>query len=89
VPRVGPLGQQQVTYLVAKAVWVVDGARAFASTLDSIGGLRPPIDADRAAAICELLMDPLPYRRLVLLRGWTPEDYTELLQRTASAALNP
>ena len=34
-------------------------------------------------------MDPMPYRRLVLLRGWTPEEYTEYLQRTAAAALLP
>ena len=34
-------------------------------------------------------MDPMPYRRLVLLRGWTPEEYTEYLQRMATAALLP
>ena len=47
------------------------------------------LDVDRAAAITELLMDPMPYRRLVLLRGWTPEEYTEYLQTVAAATLLP
>ena len=66
-----------------------DGARRFATRLATIGGLRPALDVDRAAAIAELLMDPLPYRRLVLHWGWTPEDYTDYLQRMAAAALLP
>ena len=65
------------------------GARAFVTRLKAIDGLRPPLDIDRATAIAELLMDPMPYRRLVLLRGWTPEEYTDFLQRTAAAALLP
>ena len=65
------------------------GALALVTRLEAIGGLRPGLDIDRAAAITEVLMDPLPYRRLVLLRGWTPEEYTEFLQRTAAAALLP
>lgn len=62
-------------------------ARTFVGRLDAIGGLRPVLDIDRGAAIAELLMDPMPYRRLVLLRGWTPDEYTEYLQRMAAAAL--
>ena len=65
------------------------GALTLVTRLEAIGGLRPGLDADRAAAITEVLMDPLPYRRLVLLRGWTPEEYTEFLQQTAAAALLP
>jgi AcrR family transcriptional regulator len=65
------------------------GALAFVTRLEAVSGLRAGLDADRAAAIAELLMDPLPYRRLVLLRGWTPEEYTEYLQRMARAALLP
>jgi AcrR family transcriptional regulator len=65
------------------------GARAFVTRLEAIGGLRPALDVDRAAAIAELLMDPMPYRRLVLMRGWTPEEHTEYLQRMAAAALLP
>ncbi len=63
------------------------GARAFVGRLDAIGGLRPSLDVERGAAIAELLMDPMPYRRLVLLRGWTPAEYAEYLQRMAVAAL--
>ena len=47
------------------------------------------LDVERATAIAELLMDPLPYRRLVVLRGWTLEEYTGYLQRMAAAALLP
>jgi AcrR family transcriptional regulator len=65
------------------------GARTFTTRLDAIGGLRPELDIDRATAIAELLMDPMPYRRLVQRCGWTPEEYTEYLQRTAAAALLP
>jgi AcrR family transcriptional regulator len=65
------------------------GARTFITRLAAIGGLRPELDIDRATAIAELLMDPMPYRRLVLLHGWTPEEYIAYLQRTAAAALLP
>ena len=57
--------------------------------LAAIGGLRPGLDVVQAAAIAELLMDPMSYRRLVLLRGWTPVEHAEYLQRTAAAALLP
>jgi AcrR family transcriptional regulator len=63
------------------------GARAFAMRLEALGGLRAGLDVDRAAAITEVLMDPLPYRRLVAQRGWTPEEYTDYLQRMAAGAL--
>jgi AcrR family transcriptional regulator len=65
------------------------GARSFVTRLDSIGGLRPGLDIDRAAAITELLMDPMPYRRLVQEHGWTPEEHTDYLQRIATTALLP
>ena len=64
-----------------------NGARAFVTRLAAVGGLRPGLDVDRATAIAELLMDPMPYRRLVQQRGWPPEDYTDFLQRTAAGAL--
>jgi AcrR family transcriptional regulator len=66
-----------------------DGARAFVTRLHTIGGLRPSLDLERASAIVDLLMDPLPYRRLVQLRGWTTAEYTEYLQQAAAAALLP
>jgi AcrR family transcriptional regulator len=65
------------------------GALVFATRLAAIGGLRPELGVDRVAAIAELLMDPIAYRRLVLLRGWTTEEYSEYLQRMARAALLP
>jgi AcrR family transcriptional regulator len=65
------------------------GARAFAGRLDAIGGLRPGVDLDRAAAIAEVLMDPMPYRRLVVMRGWTFEAYVEYLQQVAAVSLLP
>jgi AcrR family transcriptional regulator len=63
------------------------GARAFAAQLDAIGGLRADLDVERAAAIVELLMDPLTYRRLVIVRRWTPEEHIAYLDRIAAAAL--
>jgi AcrR family transcriptional regulator len=66
-----------------------DGARAFVARLRAINGLRPDLDEDRGSAITELLMDPLPYRRLVQLRGWTAAEYTDYLRRAAAAALLP
>ena len=65
------------------------GARAFVTQLEAIGGLRPGLDVERGAAIAEVLMDPMPYRRLVVLRGWTSEEYADYLQRTAAIALLP
>jgi AcrR family transcriptional regulator len=65
------------------------GARAFVTRLHTIGGLRPSLDLDRASAIVDLLMDPVPYRRLVQLRGWTMAEYTEYLEQAAVAALLP
>jgi AcrR family transcriptional regulator len=65
------------------------GGLAFVTRLHAIGGLRPSLDPDRASAIADVLMDPLPYRRLVQLHGWTTAEYTEYLQQAAAAALLP
>ena len=64
-----------------------DGARALVSRLDAIGGLRPGLDVERAAAIADVLIDPMPYRRLVVLRDWPFEAYVEYQQRIAAASL--
>jgi hypothetical protein len=29
------------------------------------------------ASVAELLIDPEPFRRLVIRHGWTPDEYTE------------
>jgi AcrR family transcriptional regulator len=65
------------------------GAEAVVGRLADLGGLRPGLDKHRATAIAELLIDPEPFRRLVLRHGWTPDQYTEHLQRMAAAALLP
>lgn len=62
------------------------GARAFTELLQAIGGLRPDLPLDRATAIAEILMDPLPCRRLVFDAGWTLEEYADYLERMARAA---
>ena len=66
-----------------------DGARNLVARLHELGGLRPELDRDRASAIVDLLMDPLPYRRLVQLRRWSMEEYTEYLEQAAVTALFP
>ena len=65
------------------------GARAFVARLDSIGGLRPGLDRDAAAAITEVVMDPMPYRRLVVMRGWSFEAYVRYIEQIAAASLLP
>jgi len=65
------------------------GARAFVMRLKKVGGLQPALDVGRATAIVEVLMDPMPYRRLVTLHGWSHAEYTDYIQRTAAVALLP
>jgi len=65
----------------------VAGARAIAARLAAAGGLRPGLGLDEAAAILDVLIDPMPYRRLVVLRGWTFEAYAAHIQQTAVASL--
>jgi AcrR family transcriptional regulator len=63
------------------------GARALVSHLDEIGGLRAGLDVDRATEAAAVLMDPMPYRRLVADAGWRFDDYVALVERMAAAAL--
>ena len=63
------------------------GARALVSHLDEIGGLRAGLDVDRAAEAAAVLMDPMPYRRLVVDAGWDFDDYVALVERMSAAAL--
>jgi AcrR family transcriptional regulator len=64
-----------------------DGARRFVEHLAEIGGLRADLRADRAAQVAELLMDPVPCRRLVIDGGWTLEEYAAYVTRVAVATL--
>ena len=50
--------------------------------LDALGALRRDLDVDRAAAIADVLIDPMPYRRLVVMRSWPFEAYVQYLQRS-------
>jgi AcrR family transcriptional regulator len=64
-----------------------EGARAVMHRLDALGALRRGLDVDRAAGIADVLIDPMPYRRLVAMRGWSLEAYVDYLQRIAAASL--
>src|SRR3954468_3548737 len=65
----------------------VDGARKVMDRVADLGGLRPGLQPDQAAAIADVLIDPMPFQRLVGLRGWTFDAYVEHLQRIAAASL--
>jgi AcrR family transcriptional regulator len=65
----------------------VDGARQVMNRIAALGGLRPGLEPDRAAALADVLIDPMPYRRLVGLRGWAFETYVEQLQQLAAGSL--
>jgi len=65
------------------------GARSFVQHLDEVGGLRPELDIDNATEVAAVLMDPMPYQRLVEDADWTMEDYAALIARMAGAALLP
>jgi AcrR family transcriptional regulator len=65
------------------------GARDFVARLADLGGLRDDLSLERAAAIAEILMDPVPSRRLVIERGWTVDEYVDYVERMARAAFLP
>lgn len=64
-----------------------EGNRALVDRLAELGGLRPGLDADHAAAIADTLIDPSLYRRLVVTHGWPLDRYAAHLQHIAGAAL--
>jgi AcrR family transcriptional regulator len=64
-------------------------ARHFVTALADRGGLRDDLSGEQAAAIAEILMDPVPSRRLVHERGWTVDDYVGYVERMARAAFLP
>jgi AcrR family transcriptional regulator len=66
-----------------------NAARFFATRLADLGGLRGELSVEQAAAIAEILMDPVPARRLVLERGWTVDEYVGYVERMARAAFLP
>jgi AcrR family transcriptional regulator len=65
----------------------LEGARAFVAHLVSIGGLRPGLAPAEAADLCWLAMDPGPYVRLVLERGWSVARYQDWLTAAVTREL--
>ncbi|MEO8329123.1 MAG: TetR/AcrR family transcriptional regulator [Candidatus Nanopelagicales bacterium] len=65
------------------------GALSFVTRLQAVGGLREGVTVDRAADVVEVLMDPMPYQRLVRGAGWTDEEYADWLQVCVTATLLP
>ncbi|MFN8194311.1 MAG: helix-turn-helix domain-containing protein [Nocardioidaceae bacterium] len=66
---------------------LLGGATAFVARLAAIGALREDLTVGTAAPQATLLMDPMPYRRLVRRAGWSFEDYVAWVAATASAML--
>jgi AcrR family transcriptional regulator len=64
-----------------------EGALVVATRLGELGGLRPGLPPAEAAAVLDVLIDPVAYRRLVELHGLAPAAYLGHLQRMAAAAL--
>jgi AcrR family transcriptional regulator len=64
-----------------------EGARAVVGRVADLGGLRPDLDPEQAAAIADVLIDPTHYQRLVGTWGWTFETYVWHLQRMAVSSL--
>lgn len=65
----------------------LDGARQVAGRLAELGGLRAGLSVDDAAAILDVLIDPMSYRRLVGVHGLTSEACTRHLQAIATASI--
>jgi AcrR family transcriptional regulator len=63
------------------------GAWGFVGRLEAIGGLRPGLGAERAAAAALVLMDPAVHRTLVVEQGWSHDDYVGWIERSALAEL--
>ena len=64
-----------------------EGARAFVAHLAAIGGLRTGLTRAGAADLCWLAMDPVPFLRLVMERGWSPARYRRWLTAAVSREL--
>lgn len=63
-----------------------EGARQVIGRIAELGGLRPDLTINEAAAILDVLIDPLNYRRLVTLHNWTPDAYARHLKNMATAS---
>jgi AcrR family transcriptional regulator len=65
------------------------GARAFVDHLAANSGLRSNLTPALAADIAWLHSDPAMYRRLVIERGWTSQEFQAWLFRTIKLQLRP
>lgn len=63
------------------------GARNVVGRVADLGGLRPGLPRDQAAAIADVLIDPMNYRRFVGVHAWEFAAYVENVQRIATASL--
>ncbi len=68
---------------------LLGGADAFVTRLDQIGGLRAGWTRERAAEVAAVLMDPMPYERLVRRSGWSHEEYAAWIESVAAATFLP
>ncbi len=64
-----------------------EGARDVIGRVADLGGLQPGLDPEQAAAIADVLIDPMLHQRLVGTWGWTFETYVRHLQRMAAVSL--
>lgn len=75
------------TLLATSDAQRLDGARRVVDRVVEVGGLRPDVTSDEAAAILDVLIDPLNYRRFVGMHGWAPEAYVRHLQAIATRSI--
>jgi AcrR family transcriptional regulator len=65
------------------------GARGFVRILAAKGPLQPGVDIERAGDVMWTLIDTSLYQRLVVERGWTPDEFRAWLARRFRAELLP
>ncbi len=65
----------------------LDGARHVAGRLAEVDGLRPGLEVGEAAAVLDVLIDPLIYRRFAAFHRWPTETYVRHLQTMAKASI--
>lgn len=75
------------TLLTTSDAQRTDGARHVTRRIDEIGGLRPDLTIDEAAAILDVLIDPRIYRRFIDNHHWTLNTYIRHLQAIATASI--
>jgi AcrR family transcriptional regulator len=63
------------------------GMGKFAEQLDNLGALRPELTADLAGDVLWFYNDPETYYKLVIARGWSPEQFRAWLRETLTGQL--